>query len=315
MILVTGAGGFVGTALSRTLVSRGVAVLGAVRNGAGLGKIAVGDLDAGTDWRAALKGCDAVVHLAARVHVMSDQSHDPILAYRTVNVDATMNLARQAVDAGVKRFVFVSSVKVNGESTRARPFRGSDVPMPGDPYGQTKMEAEQGLQELARETGLEVVIVRPPLVYGPGVKANFLNLMKLVQIGVPLPFGRVSNLRSMVAVDNLVDLLIVCSTHPHAPGNIFMVSDGADMDMKALVTQIASAMNRRVLFMPIPLGFMVAIAKLLRKQGVLDRLLSSLQVDMTLTQATLNWQPVVTPQAAIEKTVEHFRLVSGRKTI
>lgn len=313
MILVTGAGGFVGTALCRTLAERGVTVSGAVRKNAGLGQIAVGELHSGTDWRAALVGCDAVIHLAARVHVMSDQSSDPILAYRTVNVDATLNLARQAVDAGVKRFVFVSSVKVNGESTAARPFCASDVPMPCDPYGQSKMEAEQALQKFARESGLEVVIVRPPLVYGPGVKANFLNLMKMVRTGVPLPFGRAGNLRSLVAIDNLVDLLVVCSTHVNAPGNIFMVSDGADLDIKALVKNIASAMNRRVWLMPIPVGLMTACAKLLGKQGVIERLLGSLQVDITHTQATLNWQPVITPLVAIEKTVAHLWSVNGGK--
>lgn len=313
MILVTGAAGFVGTALSRTLASRGVAVLGAVRKSAELGQIAVGDLNSGTDWRAALVGCDAVVHLAARVHVMSDQSSDPIFAYRTVNVDATLNLARQAVDADVKRFVFVSSVKVNGESTTTQPFSASDVPMPCDPYGQSKMEAEQALLQLGRETGLEVVIVRPPLVYGPGVKANFLNLIKLVGMGVPLPFGNIDNLRSMVALDNLVDLLIVCSKHPSAPGNVFMVSDGADMGIKELVTKIAKAMDKRLLLVPVPVGLMTGTAKLLGKQGVVDRLLGSLQVDIANTQVTLEWQPVVTPQLAIDKTVEQFFLVNGRK--
>ena len=312
-ILVTGANGFVGSALCRTLQVRGETLVGAVRQGAGIGQVSIGNLDGKTDWRMALAGCDSVIHLAARVHVMSDKDEDPLRAYREVNVDGTLNLARQAVQAGVRRFVFVSSVKVNGESTTTQPFRSSDVPMPCDPYGQSKMEAEQALQQLGRETGLEVVIVRPPLVYGPGVKANFLNLIKLVQKGVPLPFGSISNFRSMVALDNLVDLLIVCSKHPDAPGNIFMVSDGADMGIKELVTKIANAMNKRLWLVPVPVGLMIGAAKLLGKQGVVDRLLGSLQVDIAHTQATLAWQPVVTSQAAIDKTVEQFFLVNDRK--
>lgn len=313
MILVTGANGFVGSALTQTLASRLIRVRGAVRTNAGVGQIDVGDLHAATDWRKALVGCEGVVHLAARVHVMSDAAADPIVAYREVNVAATLNLARQAIEAGVRRFVFVSSVKVNGEATTTQPFSAADVPMPCDPYGQSKMEAEQALQQLGRDTGLEVVIVRPPLVYGPGVKANFLSLIKLVQKGVPLPFGRILNARSMVALDNLVDLLILCTRHPNAPGNIFMVSDGADMGIAELVTRIARAMNKRVLLVPVPVGLMIGTARLMGKQGVVDRLLGSLQVDIANTQATLEWQPVVTPQAAIDKTVEQFLLVNGRK--
>lgn len=311
--LVTGANGFVGVALCRALRAGGRDVVAAVRHPARPDQIQVGDLNAHTDWRAALQGCDVVIHLAARVHVMADQDEDPLRAYREVNLDGTLNLARQAVAAGVRRFVFVSSVKVNGEATTSAPFRASDVPMPCDPYGQSKLEAEQALQQLSRDSGLEVVIVRPPLVYGPGVKANFLNLMKLVEKGIPLPFGRIWNFRSMVALDNLVDLLIVCSTHPNAPGNIFMVSDGADMGVRELVTSIASAMDKRLLLVPVPTGLMIGAAKLLGKQGVVDRLLGSLQVDITSTQATLKWQPVVTPQAAIVETVEQFFLVNGRK--
>lgn len=314
MVLVTGAAGFVGTALCRTLRAAGTSVRATVRKGAGPGETNVGDLNGSTDWRAALAGCDVVYHLAARVHVMADVDQDPLRAYREVNVDGTLNLARQAVAAGVRRFVFVSSVKVNGEATTGQPFTASDVPMPCDPYGQSKMEAEQALQQLARDSGLEVVIVRPPLVYGPGVKANFLSLIKLVEKGIPLPFGSIDNARSMVAVDNLVDLLIVCGTHLRAPGHIFMVSDGADMGIRELVTKIAKAMHKRLLLVPVPVGLMTGAAKLIGKQGVVDRLLGSLQVDIENTRVTLEWQPVVTPQLAIDKTVEQFFLVNGRKS-
>lgn len=313
MILVTGSTGFVGSALCDTLRARGSGVRAAVRHGAGDGQVNVGNLDGHTDWRAALAGCSTVIHLAARVHVMQDTEQDPMRAYREVNVDATVNLARQARAAGVQRFVFVSSVKVNGEATGAQPYRASDPPHPVDPYGVSKLEAEQALQQCARESGLDVVIVRPPLVYGPGVKANFRNLMKLVHLGVPLPFGRVGNYRSMVALDNLVDLLIVCSSHPHAPGEIFMVSDGHDLNIAELVTLIASAMRKKLWLLPIPPAFLTRAAALLGKAAIADRLLGTLQVDIENTKAKLEWAPVVAPQAAIDKTVAYYLAQNKRK--
>ncbi|WP_332878340.1 UDP-glucose 4-epimerase family protein [Massilia sp. S19_KUP03_FR1] len=312
MNLVTGGNGFVGRALCTALADRGERVVSAVRKPTTMNDVQVGDLDGKTDWRLALRGCEVVYHLAARVHVMSDDETDPLSAYREVNVVGTLNLARQAVVAGVRRFIFVSSVKVNGESTTTQLFGSSDVPEPCDPYGQSKMEAEQALQKLGEETGLEVVIVRPPLVYGPGVKANFLNLIKLVKMGIPLPFGSVHNRRSMVALDNLVDLLIVCGNHPKAAGKIFMVSDGVDMGIDELVARIADAMQKRVLILPFPPFLIVLLAKLLGRRAVADRLLDSLQVDISATRTILGWQPVVTPQTAIKQTVEHFFLINGR---
>lgn len=305
-VLVTGAAGFVGTALCRTLRARGDDVVACVRAARAADQVAIGNLSAETDWLAALAGCDSVVHLAARVHVMSDRDADPLRAYRAVNVDATMNLARQAVQQGVRRFVFVSSIKVNGEATAEEPFRASDVPMPCDPYGVSKLEAEQALREFGRKSGLEVVIVRPPLVYGPGVKANFLNLMRLVKLGLPLPFGSVRNCRSMVALDNLVDLLILCTRHPQAAGGVFMVSDARDMNVAELVRAIAHAMGKRQWLLPVPPVLMRGAARMLGKSAVADRLLGSLQVDIAPTQATLGWTPVVTSQAAIAESVAHF---------
>lgn len=306
MILVTGSNGFVGRQLCTTLALRGIPYLATVRNNPHSAQAAVGNLDASTDWRAALAGCSVVVHLAARVHVMSDTTTDPLGAYREVNVEATLNLARQARAAGVKRFVFVSSVKVNGEATVGQPFSASDVPAPCDPYGQSKMEAESALQAFGKESGLEIVIVRPPLVYGPGVKANFLNLMKLVQLGLPLPFRLATGLRSMVAVDNLVDLLILCSIHANAPGGIFMVSDGRDLTVRELVQSIALAMGKTVWMLPVPPALMYGAARVLRKGGVAERLLGSLQVDIKETRARLEWAPVITGQNAINATVTHF---------
>lgn len=313
-ILVTGANGFVGTALCEALRTKGVAVVAAVRQGQAAGQTPVGDLTAVTDWTTALTGCNTVIHLAARVHVMSDKSEDPLQAYRATNVDATLRLARQAVAAGVKRFVFVSSVKVNGEATRSgRPFSSATAAMPMDPYGQSKLEAEAALFDLGKQTGLDIVVVRPPLVYGPGVKANFLNLVKLVAKGLPLPFGSVKSLRSMVALDNLVDLLIRCAEHPRAPGGVFMVSDGVDLTVGGLVRLIAEALDKKIVLLPVPPPLMRGGAALLGKSAVADRLLGSLQVDIAKTRELLGWEPPVTPQSAIRKTVVHFLANEGRK--
>lgn len=305
-ILVTGANGFVGRALCHVLRSQGAPLVAAVRRANTADETAVGELNGATDWRAALTGCAAVIHLAARVHVMNDTASDPLQAFRQVNVEATLQLARQAVEAGVKRFVFVSSVKVNGEATGDQPFSAADRPAPCDPYGQSKMEAETALLALGRETGLEVVIVRPPLVYGPGVKANFLNLVKLVRLGLPLPFGLANGYRSMVAVENLVDLLITCVTHPNAPGAVFMVSDGQDMHVGDLVRMIAKAMGKNVFLLPVPPVLLRAAARLAGKSAVADRLFGSLQVDIDATRERLQWKPVVSPQQAIGRTVDHF---------
>ena len=300
-VLVTGANGFVGRALCATLLARGVDTLGAVRGAAAAGQIAVGDLDAATDWSNALAGRSVVVHLAARVHVMDDRAGDPLAAYRIVNVDATVNLARQAHAHGVRRFVFVSSIKVNGEATHGRPFRADDAPAPVDPYGQTKLEAERALQAFAAETDMELVIVRPPLVYGPGVKANFANLLRLAGRGIPLPLGLVRNRRSMVALDNLVDLLIVCICHRAAPGHVFLASDGVDLSTAELVTMMGRAMGKRVWLVPVPVGLMHFAAGLLGKRALMDRLAGSLQVDSTPARELLGWTPVLTPQQGIDR--------------
>lgn len=313
-ILVTGANGFVGTALVAALRARGTPVVAAVRQASAEGQLAVGELDGNTDWTGALQGCTAVIHLAARVHVMDDASTDPIAAYRTVNRDASVRLAHQAHACGVRRFVFVSSIKVNGEATTSAPFRASDLPAPCDPYGQSKLEAEQALLAFGRESGMEIVIVRPPLVYGPGVKANFNSLLRLVKLGVPLPFGRVSNARSMVALDNLVDLLMLCTRHPAAPGQVFLVSDGRDLSIGQLVGMIAAAMHKHVSLLPVPAGLMRAAATLLGKGAVAERLFGSLQVDIGATCDTLGWHPPISPEAAIGRTVAHFVAAHAKGT-
>lgn len=305
-ILVTGANGFVGRALFAELERRGHSVVGAVRSAPGPGQVAVGAIDADTAWAHALAGCDTVIHCAARVHMLDERSSDPLKAYRDVNLDGSLHLARQAVALGVRRFVFVSSIKVNGEASGSHPFGPQSAPAPADPYGQSKFEAEQGLLALSRATGLEVVIVRPPLVYGPGVKANFLNLVKLVSKGYPLPFASLQNRRSMVALDNLVDLLIVCGSHRAAPGQVFLVSDDKDLTMGELVGMISGAFGKKAVLVPVPVSLMRGAAFLLGKSALADRIFGSLQVDISHTKAALEWGPIMLPQAAIEKTVAHF---------
>ena len=305
-ILVTGANGFVGTGLCRRLDVEPIPFRAVVRRQRWPADHEIGEINAQTDWSEALVGCEVVVHLAARVHVMDDQAADPLVAFREVNVRATINLARQAVQHGVRRFVFVSSIKVNGEVTQQVPFRASDVPAPQDAYGQSKLEAELALQEISRETGLEVVIVRPPLVYGPGVGANFLRLMQLVRKGIPLPLGAIRNLRSLVALDNLVDLLIVCTKHPAAAGRTFLVSDGHDVSTPDLVRLLAAAMKQPARLVPVSTGLLSMGAALLGKSAAADRLLGSLQVDIEETRSVLGWGPVVSTEDTIGATVAHF---------
>ncbi|HEY0063443.1 MAG TPA: SDR family oxidoreductase [Telluria sp.] len=313
-VLVTGAAGFVGSSLCAALRARGAQVHAAVRSRRSSDDgdtFAVGDIDGDTDWRAALAGCDCVVHLAARVHVLHDSSADPLALYRRVNVEASVALARQAAAMGVKRFVFVSSIKVNGEASSGAPFRASDPARPLDPYGQSKLEAETALRAVAADTGMALVIVRPPLVYGPGVKANFLQLIKLVARGWPLPFGSVRNARSMVALPNLVDLLLLCTRDARAAGAVLLVSDGRDLTIGELATLIGRAMGQRVRLLPVPVRLMRAGAALLGKRALAQRLLGSLQVDIGATCERLDWHPPVSVETAIAATVAAWREQPG----
>lgn len=305
-VLVTGASGFIGSALCNTLFARDIPFVGAVRKKSMHTQFEVGDLTPGTRWSEALIGCDVVVHLAARVHVMADNSSDPLSAFREMNVNMTLNLARQAAEQGIRRFVFVSSVKVNGDETSDRAFTAFDSPAPADPYGQSKLEAENALMELSRRTGLEVVIIRPPLVYGPGVGANFSKLMKLVKAGVPLPFSSIRNRRSIVALDNLVDLLIAATQHPAAPGHTFLVSDNNDISTPDLMRMISRNMGNNLCLFPVPVSLLSAAAAIAGKSPEASRLIGSLQVDIRHTMATLDWNPVVDMESAVNRTVAHF---------
>lgn len=295
-LLITGANGWLGSHLMARNVEQGQQVHGTVRS---LGTVLpntslseVSSLDGLTDWRGVLVGCQTVVHTAARVHIMRDDSVNPLAEYRRTNVEGSLNLATQAAHAGVKRFVFISSIKVNGEKTQlGHAFNADDVPAPQDPYGISKMEAEAGLRAIAQKTGMEVVIIRPPLIYGPGVKANFASMVRWLQHGVPLPLGAIHNRRSLVALDNLTDLIIVCTRHPAAANQTFLVSDGEDISTSQLLRRMARALGKPARLLPVPQSVLNWGAVLVGRQDMAQRLLSSLQVDMEKTRRLLGWAP------------------------
>lgn len=304
MMLVTGATGFVGQALCAEL-SRRALEYRPVSRAPRLGFIAIGAIDGATDWSGALAGVDVVMHLAARVHVMNESAADPLAAFRAVNVDATANLARQAARAGVRRFIFLSSIKVNGEETEpGKPFRASDAPHPEDAYGRSKLEAEEALLAVAAETGMEVVIIRPPLVYGPGVQANFASLMKWASRPFPWPFGGVRNRRSLVFVGNLVDFMLLCARHPAVGNRVFLVSDGADLSIGELIAKLSSARGRSALMLPVPPVLLEGLAALLGRRGAARRLLGSLQVDIGETKAITGWAPPYSVEEGLAATVD-----------
>ena len=310
-VLVTGATGFVGTALVSRLVDSGrFGVRAAVRRESGellavVEQVVAGNLTPNTDWQQALVGVDAVVHLAARVHVMNDTASDPLSAFRQVNVAGTERLARIAATKGVKRFVYISSVKVNGESCE-KPFTEQSIPAPEDPYGVSKWETEQILHRVAEETGLEVVILRPPLVYGPGVKANFLSLFKIVDRGIPLPLAGINNQRSLIYLENLVDAIIKCIEHPNAANQTFLLSDGQDVSTPELIRMIASAMGKKPRLAPCPPVVLKFLGKLTGKSLEVKRLIGSLQIDNSKIKKVLNWQRPFTMEEGIAETVKWY---------
>lgn len=294
--MITGATGFVGRAVADLATRSGWLVRAAVRStpvAPHVGREVVGHLDlaATTDWHDAMEGVDAVIHCAARVHVLKETTNDPLAEFRRVNVEGTRRLAEQAASQGVRRFVFVSSIGVNGSETFEVPFRADDLPSPATAYARSKLEAEQVLLGLARSSTMEVTIIRPPLVFGPGAPGNFRMLLRAIRWGLPMPFGAVQNRRSMVAIDNLADLLLLCISHPGAANQTFLVSDGEDLSTPELLRRISAALKRPARLVPVPVAFLELAARALGQHAKFRQLCGSLQVDIEKTRALLGWAP------------------------
>ena len=312
MILVTGASGFVGGALYTSLIND-FSLRITVRDKSKIKLFADVDvfeasMSPDQDWSSALSGVSTVVHCAARVHMMSEVVADPLFEFRRVNVDGALNLARQAVKAGVRRFVFLSSIKVNGEFTNLNhPFIFDQIPAPSDPYAVSKYEAEMGLRALSKETGMEVVIIRSPLVYGPGVKANFLSMMNWLRRGIPLPLGGITkNRRSFVFIDNLVSMIIACINHPKAANQTFLVSDDEDLSTAGLLERMALALGRPLKSIAVPVVLITLLTKLIGRADISQRLCGSLQVDIKKTKDLLDWSPPVSVNEGLLQTAAHF---------
>lgn len=314
-ILVTGASGFIGRSLCRRLLESGCRVTAPksrASSGSGLApgltSVAIDSIGPETRWEEALTGTDTVMHLAARVHVMKDKAADPLAEFRAVNTFGTENLARQAAAAGVWRFVFVRSIKVNGESTASDVgFTEADPHLPRDPYGVSKSEAELALYRIASKTGMEIVIIRPPLVYGPGVKGNFLAMLKALHRGIPLPLGAIVNRRSLVYRENLVDALMLCASHPAAAGQTYLVSDGEAMSTPDLLRKLGEALNVPARLLPVPVSVLRLGGKVLGKSGAMGRLLGSLVVNSGKIRRELGWAPPFSLAQGLQQTAEWFR--------
>lgn len=307
-ILITGANGFVGRAVSQELLAQGFEVLCAARKSfvlKGAETITISSLEE-MDWSSYLIGVDCIIHTAARAHFFNETGRDPYQEYHKVNILGTLKLAQQAAQQGVRRFIFISSIAVNGNRS-TRPFLETDQPKPEKPYAITKLEAEQGLLELSRKTGLEIVIIRPPLVYGPGAPGNFRSLLRGVLNNIPLPLGAVFNKRSFLAIDNLVDFIVHCINHPKAANETFLISDGEDVSTTELITTMARALGKTPWLMPVPVGLMKFVAKLLGKGDVSKRLFGNLQIDNSKARELLGWQPVISMEGQLQKIADGIR--------
>lgn len=309
-ILVTGATGFLGQAVCEALAAQtDNQVLGTSRS-AGTGPVplvAVGDIAAATDWSGALQGIEVVVHIAARLNLQGDTSPDPLAEYRRTNLEGTLALARQALAAGVRRLIFISSVGVNGSFTTGTPFDETSVPVPDGDYAISKFEAEEGLRALVQGTTMDVVIIRPPLIYAAHARRNFPRLLKLVDSGLPLPFAAVDNRRSMVALENLVDFIVLCTRHPAAGNQLFLISDGEDASTAQIVRYLAASMGRSPRLVPVPDGLMRWGARLAGKQNMYTTLCASLQVDSGKARRLLGWVPPLTLEQALHKTGRAYK--------
>lgn len=313
-ILITGATGFIGTQLLSVLREKPCILRCVLRHDSALANLSsreteivrIDGISSATNWHEALSGVDTVIHLAARVHVMEETESDPLDAFRQVNTFGTQTLAEQAAQAGVKRFIYISTIKVNGEKTIAKSFSADDLPAPEDPYAISKLEAEQALIDIARTTGMQVVMIRPPLVYGPGVKGNFLRLLKIIRRRLPLPLASINNRRSMVSLANLVDLIVNCLENPAAANRVFLVSDGIDWSTPELIQRLAGAMQQPCWLFAFPVGLLGIMARLTGKAAVFERLSDSLQLDISSTVKTLGWTPRQSPDDALRETVQWY---------
>lgn len=330
--LVTGASGFIGREVCARLLAQGVSVRAATsdaakrdalyralqddpdraeRSAADAPAVEVvtvpAPLHAAASWEAACEGVDAIIHLAGRAHILKETEADPLTAFRTANRDTSVALARAASAAGVRRMVFVSSIGVNGSGSGERPISESDPPRPHDAYSRSKLEAETALLDIAAEGALEVVVVRPPLVYGGGARGNFARLIKLVDLGLPVPLGAVRNARSLIGVENLADALATCAFHERAAGQVFLAADGVDMSTPELFRHIAAALGRPVRLIPVPVVLLKLAGRLTGQSRALDRLCGSLQVDSGKLRATLGWSPPLAPEQGLRKAVSWYR--------
>lgn len=304
-VLVTGANGFIGKALCHSFEKQQISFLPVMRQDDGCGrKIAlVEDINGATDWSLILPGISVIVHLAARVHVLREKSSDPLTEFRRTNVQGTLNLARQAAAHGVRRFIYLSTIKVNGEETINRPFGAEDIPAPVDPYGISKFEAETGLRTIGGETGMEIVIIRPPLVYGRGVGGNFGRLLSLIKKGIPLPVAAISNKRSLVCVENLCDLIRVCLHHPKAAEGIQLISDGDDISTPDLIRKMAHYCGRQARMVSVPVSLLRLAGWMTGYGDEIQRLIGNLQVDSSATRERLQWQPPLTLEQGLERSI------------
>jgi nucleoside-diphosphate-sugar epimerase len=307
-ILVTGADGFVGQALTKRLCAAGFSVTGTVRRRAGNQTVAIGDVADCEQWLSLLAGVDVVVHLAARAHILREPSTDPLREFRRVNVAATLKIARAAAVAGVQRFIFLSSIGVNGVSTTNRAFVESDEPDPAEPYAISKWEAERGLMKIGAATGMEIVRVRPPLILGPGVKGNLRRLVQLVDWGLPLPFGAIPNRRSFIALDDICDLLALCIANERAANELFLAADPEQISTTELMHHIARGLDRRSLLIPVPLSGLFMVARILRAQQLIERMALSLCVNADRARTILSWTPRTGILGGIRAMAQAYRL-------
>ena len=317
-VLVTGANGFIGKALCRRMLAEGWHVRAAIRSFAkkdvlpkGVEIVESGTIDSDTKWGPAVDGMDAVVHLAAKVHVKDESSADPITEYRKINVAATKQIAQISGSFRSRRFIYMSSIKVNGEG-KSDPYAAEDRPAPADPYALSKLEAEQELLRIAGKTGLELVVLRPPLVYGPEVKANFLQLIKLIDRGIPLPLAKVKNHRSFIFLGNLVDALLVCLVHPKAAGKTFVLSDNIEISTPELIQKISAALGKPSRLFPFPPDLLRLMGRVTRRSKTVSRLLDTLMVDNTKIQAELGWNPPYAMEEGLKETIRWYQKIKRR---